>query len=221
MKFRNLLTAGLLGLAAVSATAQPANRVLFNEGWTFEKDGASRVLDLPHDWGVEGEFNQAYPGETGKLPWWGNATYSKELTVTAEELGKSFYLDIDGAMSGAKVWCNGQFVMEWPYGYASFRANLTPFLKEGVNRLAVTLENKEDSSRWYPGGGIYRNVWLTGCRRALGHLRDHEGDRSPFGPCLPAGDPGKPGRALCRPGDDPDPGPDSGDRFRGRETAAD
>ena len=161
MKFRNLLTAGLLGLAAVSATAQPANRVLFNEGWTFEKDGASRVLDLPHDWGVEGEFNQAYPGETGKLPWWGNATYSKELTVTAEELGKSFYLDIDGAMSGAKVWCNGQFVMEWPYGYASFRANLTPFLKEGVNRLAVTLENKEDSSRWYPGGGIYRNVWLT------------------------------------------------------------
>ena len=161
MKFRNLLTAGLLGLAAVSATAQPTNRVLFNEGWTFEKDGASRVLDLPHDWGVEGEFNQAYPGETGKLPWWGNATYSKELTVTAEELGKSFYLDIDGAMSGAKVWCNGQFVMEWPYGYASFRANLTPFLKEGVNRLAVTLENKEDSSRWYPGGGIYRNVWLT------------------------------------------------------------
>ena len=161
MNLRTLLPAALLSLAALSAVAQSANRVLFNDGWTFEKDGASRVLDLPHDWGVEGAFRQEYPGETGKLPWWGSARYAKTLEMRAEDRGKSFYLDIDGAMSGAKVWCNGALVTEWPYGYASFRADLTPFLKEGNNEVAVTLDNPQESSRWYPGGGIYRNVWLT------------------------------------------------------------
>ena len=148
MNFKRWIAAGLLGLAALCAAAQSANRQSFNKGWTFEKDGTSRVLDLPHDWGVEGAFDQAFPGETGKLPWWGNARYSKSLMVGDDELGKSFYLDIDGAMSGAKVYCNGEFVMEWPYGYASFRADLTPFLKAGANEIAVTLENKEESSRW-------------------------------------------------------------------------
>ena len=161
MSFKRFLTAGLLGLAALYSAAQSANRVSFNQDWLFEKDGQSRVLDLPHDWGVEGDFDQAFPGETGKLPWWGQARYSKTLEVASEDLDKSFYLDIDGAMSGAKVYCNGEFVMEWPYGYASFRADLTPFLHAGANTLAVTLDNKEESSRWYPGGGIYRNVWLT------------------------------------------------------------
>ena len=64
-------------------------------------------------------------------------------------------------MSWAKVYCNGQFVTEWPYGYASFWADLTPFIKEGDNEIKITLDNLEESSRWYPGGGIYRNVWLT------------------------------------------------------------
>ncbi|MBO6082375.1 MAG: DUF4982 domain-containing protein [Bacteroidales bacterium] len=161
MNFKRFLTAGLLGLAALYSAAQSANRVSFNQGWLFEKDGQSRVLDLPHDWGVEGAFDQAFPGETGKLPWWGEARYSKTLEVASEDLDQSFYLDIDGAMSGAKVYCNGEFVMEWPYGYASFRADLTPFLHAGANTVAVTLDNKTESSRWYPGGGIYRNVWLT------------------------------------------------------------
>ena len=161
MNLKRLLAAALLALTALAAAAQSANRENFNKGWTFEKDGIARPLDLPHDWGVEGSFVQAYPGETGKLPWWGSARYSKHLRVGADELGQSFYLDIDGAMSGAKVWCNGTLVTEWPYGYASFRADLTPCLKEGDNEIAVTLDNKEDSSRWYPGGGIYRNVWLT------------------------------------------------------------
>ena len=161
MNFKRFLTAGLLGLAALYSAAQSANRVRFNQGWLFEKAGQSRVLDLPHDWGVEGAFDQAFPGETGKLPWWGEARYSKTLEVASEDLDQSFYLDIDGAMSGAKVYCNGEFVMEWPYGYASFRADLTPFLHAGANTVAVTLDNKTESSRWYPGGGIYRNVWLT------------------------------------------------------------
>ena len=64
-------------------------------------------------------------------------------------------------MSYAKVFCNGKAVTEWPYGYASFRADLTPFVKEGDNLVKVTLDNPGESSRWYPGGGIYRNVYLT------------------------------------------------------------
>lgn len=161
MKAKLILTALLVG--AVTAAAQPAGRVSFNSSWTFEKDGVSRQLDLPHDWGVEGTFEQVYPGETGKLAWWGSARYSKNLTVSADEqaAGTRFLLDVDGAMSDAKVWCNGELVTEWPYGYASFRADLTPFLKAGDNEVAITLNNLENSSRWYPGGGVYRNVWLV------------------------------------------------------------
>ena len=153
----------LTAFAAVTVMAQPAARSSFNENWTFEKDGASRRIDLPHDWGVEYPFEQVYPGETGKLPWWGSARYSKSLAVSESELteGLRFLLDVDGAMSDAKVWCNGELVMGWPYGYASFRADLTPFLKAGDNEVAITVDNLENSSRWYPGGGVYRNVWLT------------------------------------------------------------
>ena len=146
-------------LVSLTITAQPASRVSFNEGWTFTKDGDSKVVDLPHDWGVDGDFNIDYPGESGKLPWWGKAEYVKNLKV--EKTGKCWFLDIDGAMSWSKVYCNGQFVTEWPYGYASYRADLTPFVKEGDNEIKITLDNPEESSRWYPGGGIYRNVWLT------------------------------------------------------------
>jgi beta-galactosidase len=69
---------------------------------------------------------------------------------------------VDGAMAYATVWCNGQFVGGWPYGYASWRVELTPFLKfGGDNAIAIRLDNPKNSSRWYPGGGIYRNVWLV------------------------------------------------------------
>lgn len=155
----SLICAGL----ALSAGANSTARQSFNKGWTFEKDGKSRVLDLPHDWGVEYPFEQVYPGETGKLPWWGKAKYTKNLVVTADDLsdGTRFLLDIDGAMSDAKVFVNGQQAAEWPYGYASFRADLTPFVKAGDNEVTITLDNPENSSRWYPGGGVYRNVWLT------------------------------------------------------------
>ena len=164
MKIDKIILALLLaGGCGLTATAQPQARQSFNKGWTYEKDGQSRVLDLPHDWGVEYPFEQIYPGETGKLPWWGKAKYSKTLNVNAEELeqGLRFLMDIDGAMSDAKVFVNGEMVTEWPYGYASFRADLTPLLKAGDNEVVVTLDNPENSSRWYPGGGIYRNVWLT------------------------------------------------------------
>jgi beta-galactosidase len=125
-------------------------------------DSAWRKLDLPHDWGIEGPFNQDYPGETGKLPWWGVAWYRKHFTLPAADAGKQIYLDIDGAMARAAVWLNGQFVGGWAYGYASWRVDLTPYLKAGAeNVLSIRLDNPPNSSRWYPGGGIYRNVWLV------------------------------------------------------------
>jgi len=125
-------------------------------------DAGWRKLDLPHDWGIEGAFKQEYPGETGKLPWWGIGWYRKHFELPSEDSGKRIYLDLDGAMSHALVWLNGHFVGGWPYGYSSFRLDLTPYVKcGGENVLAIRLENPTDSSRWYPGGGIYRNVWLV------------------------------------------------------------
>ena len=141
--------------------AQPAGRVPFNDGWTFTKDGASRVLNLPHDWAVEGEFTQEYPGETGKLPWWGQAVYGKTLQVSREDLEGIVRLEVDGAMSGAILLVNGQEAASHPYGYASWAAEITPYLHEGPNKVEIKLNTLPESSRWYPGGGIYRNVWLV------------------------------------------------------------
>lgn len=125
-------------------------------------DSRWRRLTLPHDWGIEGPFNQEYPGETGKLPWWGVAWYRKQFNIPARDAGQRFVLEVDGAMSHAAVWLNGQLVGGWPYGYASWQLDLTPYLQFGSqNVLAIRLDNPKDSSRWYPGGGIYRNVWLT------------------------------------------------------------
>ena len=145
--------------AAITAAAQPAGRQNWNEGWTFTKDGVTRTLDLPHDWGVEQPFLQENPGETGKLAWWGQACYSK--TLHAEDLSGNLRLEVDGAFSNAKVYVNGQEAGGWPYGYASWAVELNPWLQPGDNLIEIRLDNKPESSRWYPGGGIYRNVWLT------------------------------------------------------------
>ncbi len=132
-------------------------------------DSPWRELSLPHDWGVEGPFRQEHPGETGKLQWWGVAWYRKTFRLLAGADDDRWYLDIDGAMSHALLWVNGRFAGGWPYGYASFRIDLTPHLNlNGSNVIAVRLDNPPDSSRWYPGGGIYRNVWLV--RNAPVHI---------------------------------------------------
>ena len=155
-------TAFLCALAlSVAAFAQPAGRQSWNDNWTFTKDGETRTLNLPHDWGVEQPFLQENPGETGKLAWWGQATYSKTLAIGADELAQDLRLEVDGAFSNAKVYVNGAEAGGWPYGYASWAVELNPFLQEGDNLIEIKLDNKEESSRWYPGGGIYRNVWLT------------------------------------------------------------
>ena len=144
---------------AARPAAEPAGEISFAQP-NFN-DSQWRLLNLPHDWGIEGPFKLEHPGETGKLPWWGVAWYRKHLNIPATDTGRKIFLDVDGAMSYASVWLNGKFVGGWPYGYASWRVDLTPFVKfGGDNVVAIRLDNPEQSSRWYPGGGIYRNVWL-------------------------------------------------------------
>jgi len=126
------------------------------------EDGDWCHLNLPHDWGIEGPFHQEYAGETGKLQWWGIGWYRKHFNVPAEDALSRIYLDLDGAMAYGAVWLNGHFVGGWPYGYSSWSVDLTPYVRfGGENTIAIRLENPPDSSRWYPGGGIYRNVWLV------------------------------------------------------------
>lgn len=125
-------------------------------------DADWQKLDLPHDFAIEGPFSTSGGGGMGRLPSAGVAWYRKDLDIPASDIGKKIYLDIDGSMSYTTVWCNGQIVGGWPYGYASWRVDLTPYLKFGSdNVLAIRLNNPPNSSRWYPGGGIYRNVWLV------------------------------------------------------------
>ena len=174
-----------LALSAVLAADEGAQRrITFNDDWRFARfgpmpdgsnrpepsgleapdatDEAWRTLNLPHDWGIEGPFRPELPNVTAKLPWAGIGWYRKHFEVPASDRGRRVFLDIDGAMSHAQVWCNGAPVGEWPYGYSSFRLELTGQIRFGeTNVIAVRLDNPPASSRWYPGGGIYRNVWLV------------------------------------------------------------
>jgi beta-galactosidase len=125
-------------------------------------DSSWRKLALPHDWAIEGPFDLKAKGETGKLPYWGQAWYRKQFDLPATDQGKRIFLGIDGAMSYSTVWVNGRFAGGWPYGYSSYQIDITPYLHfGGSNTIAIRLDNPKDSSRWYPGAGIYRNVWLT------------------------------------------------------------
>jgi len=129
-------------------------------------DSSWESVNLPHDWAIKGPFQKGWGAEVGgsmgRLPSPGVAWYRKKLDIPAADAGKSIFLDVDGAISYAIVWLNGKLVGGWPYGYASWRVDLTPYVVPGgENQLAIRLDNPPNSSRWYPGGGIYRNVWLT------------------------------------------------------------
>jgi beta-galactosidase len=167
----------MLGLT-LSAFAAEVNikdqrRVSFNEDWRFAKvdtpepaqpgynDGAWRTLNLPHDWAIEGPFDSKLNPHTGALPIFGVAWYRKHFTLPVSAKGKYFSIEFDGAMSNSRVFLNGQELGGRPYGYIGFAFDLTPHLKFGEeNVLAVRLAPEDRSSRWYPGAGIYRNVWL-------------------------------------------------------------
>lgn len=144
--------------------SNPGNNFLFVKA-DFDDTDWEKV-NLPHDWAINGPFQTEWDSEVGggmgRLPVNGVAWYRKNLEIEAADKGKSIFLDIDGAMSYAIVWLNGNLVGGWPYGYASFRLNLTPYVVPGgVNQLAIRLDNPNYSARWYPGAGLYRNVWLV------------------------------------------------------------
>lgn len=156
----------------------------FDEGWLFKRYGLQpdgtrleeprqaeapgfddrqwQPVSLPHDWAITGPFRIELAGETGKLPWRGIGWYRKYFDVPAADAGKKIFIDFDGAMAYAEIWLNGHYVGTWPYGYTSFRMDLTPWLLFGKkNVLAVKLNTEKWDSRWYPGAGIYRHVWLV------------------------------------------------------------
>jgi beta-galactosidase len=125
-------------------------------------DSGWESVNLPHDWAIQGPFSSSGGGGMGRLPSPGVAWYRKKLDIPATDSGRRIFLDVDGAMSYATVWLNGKLAGGWPYGYASWRVDLTPYVTPGgSNQLAIRLDNPPDSSRWYPGGGLYRNVWLV------------------------------------------------------------
>ncbi|MDX8339595.1 beta-galactosidase GalB [Draconibacterium sp. IB214405] len=129
-------------------------------------DASWETVNLPHDWAIKGPFqtgwNSEVGGGMGRLPVNGVAWYRKKLDIPETDKDKRIFLDIDGAMSYAMVWLNGNLVGGWPYGYASFRLDLTPYIVPcAENQLAIRLDNPNYSARWYPGAGLYRNVWLV------------------------------------------------------------
>ena len=153
------------------------SETLLRDGWEFRSGNArtwTRVT-VPHDWAITGPFDRANDlqvvaitqnGETeatektarsGGLPWAGEGTYRTVLNLPADRHAELLF---DGAMSEARVLLNGTELAFWPYGYNSFSVDLTPAAKPGRNLLEVRLHNREQSSRWYPGAGLYRNVHL-------------------------------------------------------------
>ncbi|WP_010135340.1 beta-galactosidase GalB [Ochrovirga pacifica] len=144
----------------------------FNKGWLFVRDTLQgektdlddrywRSLNLPHDWAIEGPFSNEHNARTGGLPVTGEAWYRKHFTIDKAYQNKIISIEFDGAMSNAKVWVNGNYVGERPYGYIGFEFNITPYVHfDKENIIAVQLHPKDLAARWYPGAGIYRNVRL-------------------------------------------------------------
>lgn len=146
---------------------------------TFNDSKWSRVV-VPHDWAIYGPFSfdndkqhlaiaqdgqkeaMEHAGRTGGLPFVGTGWYRRSLEIPSDLGDRRVFLRFDGAMSHARVYVNGKEVGYWPYGYNTFAFDITSFVRPGeANTLAVRLENKHESSRWYPGAGLYRNVHLT------------------------------------------------------------
>ena len=157
---------------------------LLDSGWQFgkgENPEKWESVTIPHDWAIYGPFDRSNDiqdvavyqngevtasiktGRTGGLPYVGTGWYTRTLMIDSSfnAAGRRAYLMFDGAMSEARVYLNGEEVIFWPYGYNSFYCDITPYLKPGKdNDLRIRLENLPQSSRWYPGAGLYRNVYL-------------------------------------------------------------
>ncbi len=148
-------------------------KTLFNQGWRFhygeEKDAdfmgwddnAWQCVTLPHDWAPSFPFDRKHSSGTGYLPG-GTGWYRKHFTLTAEEAGMFTRLDFEGVYKHARVWVNSYIASEHAYGYTSFSVDITPFIREGENVIAVRVEHEDVAdSRWYTGSGIDRNVFLV------------------------------------------------------------
>lgn len=158
-------------------TEEKQRSILFNDGWTFNlgdvpeakdkdfNDDSWRQLSLPHDWSIELDFNKNSPSthEGGYLDG-GIGWYRKSFVLPKEMEGKKISIDFDGAYMDSYVYVNGTQVGNHPYGYTPFSFDITDNLVyDGVteNVIAVKVNNKQPSSRWYSGSGIYRDVHLT------------------------------------------------------------
>ena len=161
----------LMGMAP-----QARERVCFDSDWRFiladtaamakveYNDSFWRKLDVPHDWAIEGDFYAGNPSGAGggALPG-GVGWYRKMWKVDVGKRNEErFFLDFDGVYMNSTVYVNGQEVGFRPYGYSSFEYDITPYVREGENVVAVRVDNSDQpNSRWYSGCGIYRHVWLT------------------------------------------------------------
>ncbi len=173
---RKLLLTMMLSLAAV-AYADGRKELILDKGWLFSRDSVEwKQVTVPHDWAISGPFDKKWDlqfvaieqngekekteksGRSGALPWIGKGYY--HTTVSIDQLPASAVLVFDGAMSEPVVRVNGKVAGYWAYGYNAFRLDVARLLRQGTNTIDVTLNNMEESSRWYPGGGIYRPVKL-------------------------------------------------------------
>ena len=162
---------------ALSTMCQAQSRKIINlPSWDFSRDGKSwSQVAVPHDWAISGPFDKKWDlqmvaieqngekekteksGRSGALPWIGEGMYKMNLQLPKGY--KRAVLVFDGAMSQPVVSVNGKEAGRWAYGYNAFRIDITPFIQFGKNNLIeVHLNNVEESSRWYPGGGLYRPV---------------------------------------------------------------
>ena len=162
---------------ALSTLCQAQSRKVINlPSWDFSRDGKSwQQVAVPHDWAISGPFDKKWDlqkvaieqngetekteksGRSGALPWIGEGMY--KLNWTAPKGYQRAVLVFDGAMSQPVVTVNGKEAGKWAYGYNAFRIDITPFILFGKkNLIEVHLNNVEESSRWYPGGGLYRPV---------------------------------------------------------------
>jgi beta-galactosidase len=174
MHHRILFLFILVGGLSLRLSAQSAGRQNFDAGWKFHlgdvvhaeseyyADKDWRNLDLPHDWSIEGNFRPDNPaaGSGASLPG-GIGWYRKTFSVT--DVNTSYRsIQFDGVYMNSTAWINGHKLGNRPYGYSTFQYDLTPWLKEGENVIAVKVDNSlQPNSRWYSGSGIYRHVWLT------------------------------------------------------------
>lgn len=160
---------------AMMRAVESRTKISFNKGWKFylgDEPGAKspaftdtkwRKLTLPHDWSIEGKFDEknAAKPEGGGLPT-GIGWYRKEFTAPVNFTNRIITIEFDGVYKNSEVWINGKYLGKRPYGYSSFSHEIGKFLKTGKNLIAVKADNSaQPDSRWYSGSGIYRNVWLT------------------------------------------------------------